>query len=50
MRLIWSTFDMEDDTVVEIWLSNDSVSGIKNYSKIYDWLSRVDVCRFLVEI
>ena len=27
MRLIWGSFDMQYDTVVEIWLSKDSVGS-----------------------
>lgn len=27
MRLIWDSFDMQDGTVVEIWLSKDSAES-----------------------
>ena len=37
MRIIWSTFDMQDDTVVEIWLSKDSVGSEITQRSLTDW-------------
>ena len=37
MRLIWGSFDMQYDTVVEIWLSKESVGSKITPRSLTDW-------------